>query len=536
MDFINSILSENLINALGWTIIHSLWQGAAAALGLALIMFFMRRSGARTRYLLGVAALTLVLVMSLVTFVSIYSFPGIQGISASGGNGSVLALTDAAKIEDSVTLAVFFKSYFNRHLPLVVTVWLLGILVLTLRFAGGYFYNKRLKLHRNHQLPASWQNRLETFCRQIGIRKPIRLVESALVKSPLTIGHFKPIILFPLGLVTGLPRDQVEALLAHELAHILRKDYLVNILQNFVDILFFYHPGVRWISSHIRVQRENCCDDIAVSLSGDSLNVAKALTNIQEYDMRTPAPAMAAAGNRSGAHALLARVKRLLSPSAQGSDFSAGTVISSIMIVGLLTLVLTAHALASLNRDGVSYNNPEVKSASTVDEEQNQVEKLEDKEKEELIKLVKEMKERKEKLREKGLLKRDPGIKRKSRTEVLKERGVRREREERMRTRIQREEVRNEGVMREQTKRGRIQRKDQNYPIYRFVEVLIPELIQDKLLISDKAEFDIHLKNGKFYINFEEQPEAVYKKYKKLYEKITGKKLDDRGFSMINRK
>jgi beta-lactamase regulating signal transducer with metallopeptidase domain len=443
----------------------------------------------------------------------------------------------------------------------VVTVWLLGILVLMLRFAGGYFYNQRLKLHRNHQLPASWQNRLETFCRQIGIHKPIRLVESALVKVPMTIGHFKPIILFPLGLVTGLPQEQVEALLAHELAHITRKDYLVNILQNFVDILFFYHPGVRWISSHIRVERENCCDDIAVSLSGDSLNFARALINIKGYDMRTPHPAMAAAGKRAGTRGLLTRVKRLLHPSLQGADFSAWAVVTSIMIVGLLTLVLTANAAAGLNRDEVSTNSPTVKSTSPVDEEQHQEEKLEEKleekEKEELIKLVKEMKEQEMKLREKGLLKRDPGIKRKSREELLKERGVTREREERMRTqreearpdrdrvmrereeqmRTQGEEVRKErAITREKRKRMRIQRKELQHPIQLFYEVLVPELIRDKL-ISDKKDFEFRIKNGKLYISGEEQPEAVFKKYKKLYEKTTGKKLDvNRGIDLINRR
>jgi bla regulator protein BlaR1 len=243
MNVISSIISENLINALGWTIIHSLWQGAVIAIGFALVMFFMRRFSARTRYLVGVMGIMLIMAMSVVTFVSIYA-PGMQGAAAiTGAEGSAAAVTAAENTGENVTLAAFFKNYFNRHLPLVVTIWMLGVLVLVLRLAGGCIYNQRVKVHRTSPLPTSWQNRLETFCRQTGIHKPIGLVESALVKIPMTIGHFKPVILFPLGLVTGLPRDQVEALLAHELAHILRKDYLVNILQNLVDILFFYHPG-----------------------------------------------------------------------------------------------------------------------------------------------------------------------------------------------------------------------------------------------------------------------------------------------------
>ena len=355
MNFINNIISENLISAIGWTIIHSLWQGAAAALGLASVMFFLRRSGSRTRYLVGVMALMLVLVMSMVTFVSIYQ-PGMPGITAAGENGSQSVLTGAAEIQGNVTLAMFFKNYFNRHLPLVVTIWMLGVLVLVLRLSGGYLYNQRLKFHRNRPLPNSWQNRLETLCRLTGMRKPISLVESALVKIPMTIGHLKPVILFPLGVVTGLPRDQVEALLAHELAHILRKDYLVNILQNFVDILFFYHPGVRWISSHIRSERENCCDDVAVSLSGNSLNVAKALTNIQGYDMRTPYPAMAAANKSLGSRGLLARIRRLVSPPVKGSGFAAGTIGAVVLVVGLLTLMVSTNAAAALSINNCAFN------------------------------------------------------------------------------------------------------------------------------------------------------------------------------------
>jgi bla regulator protein BlaR1 len=414
MNFLNSIISENLINAIGWTIIHSLWQCAAAAVGLAAVMFFLRKSSAGTRYLVGVMALMLVLVMSAVTFVSIYQ-PGMTGITAAGEDGSQLVLTGAAANQGNVTLNAFFKNYFNRHLPLVVTVWMLGVLVLVLRLAGGYLYNQRLKLHRNQPLPNSWQNRLETFCRQTGIGKPISLVESALVKIPMTIGHFKPVILFPLGLAAGLPRDQVEALLAHELAHILRKDYLVNILQSIVDILFFYHPGVRWISSQVRAEREHCCDDIAVSISGNSLNVAKALTNIQDYDMRTPYPAMAAANKRLGSRGLLARIRRLVSPPVKGPGFAAGTIGAVVLVVGLLTLVVSTNAAAALSRDMVSDQSPAVENVQPVDQEQekDKEKELQKKEQERVTKLESKLKAEKLEL-EKQLKELDPGKKEKA--------------------------------------------------------------------------------------------------------------------------
>jgi len=350
MSFISKILSENLINALGWTLVHSLWQGAAAAVGFALLMIVMRKYRSQTRYYIGVMTIMLVLAMAVVTFVNIYNGGAAGAVTAGQSPGSAAVMTGTVEMGESGSVMMFFKHYFSRHLPLLVTAWLLGILVLVLRFAGGFIYNQRVKVHRTRPLSKNWQNRLEALCRGIGIQKSVRLVESALVKMPMTIGHLKPVILFPLGLVTGLPRDQVEALLAHELAHISRRDYLVNIVQNLVDIFFFYHPGVRWISSHVRAEREHCCDDIAVSVSGDSLNFAKALTNIQVTGrgLNSIEPAVAASGKR---HGLLARVKRLLRPPAMGSRFTEGFIGASILAVCLLTLVVTANAAAAMNRD-----------------------------------------------------------------------------------------------------------------------------------------------------------------------------------------
>lgn len=347
MNFLNTIISENVINALGWTILHSLWQGAAVALGFALVLFFMRRFSARTRYVMGIMAMVLILAMSVVTFANLYESEVAAAAAAAGGQEEVL--TAAVQLEQGFSLTGFFKNYFNRHLPLVVTLWMLGVLVLMLRFAGGFLYNQRIKTHHTRPLAESWQNRLQRFCRQAGISKTVKLVESALIKVPMTIGHIKPVLLLPIGLVTGMPRDQVEALLAHELAHIMRKDYLFNILQNIVDILFFYHPGVRWTSAHVRAERENCCDDIAASLCGGSLNVARALTNIQDYRPGALDPAMAASGGNTGSFSLLTRVKRLLNPPAMGSRLSEGAVGASILVMALFTLVISANAATAMN-------------------------------------------------------------------------------------------------------------------------------------------------------------------------------------------
>jgi bla regulator protein BlaR1 len=416
MNIISNFISENLINALGWTLVHSLWQGAAAAVGFALLMVFMRRNRSQTRYYIGVMAVLLVLAMSIVTFIGIYR-AGAAGSNLFGITGTVGTVEAGTPgMETNSTISVIFQNYFNRHLPLIVTVWMLGVLVLVLRFAGGFIYNQRLKVHRTRPISTHWQNRLEALCRKIGVDRAVRFVESASIRIPMTIGHFKPVLLFPIGLVTGLPKDQVEALIAHELAHIVRRDYLANIAQNVVDILFFYHPGVRWISSYVRAERENCCDDIAVSVSGDSLNFAKALTVIQEtangFGVKAVEPAVAASGKRFG---LLARVKRLLNPPVNRSQFTEGFIGASILAVCILTLVMSTNAAAAMNRGDLPQStgtnaeektDAEIKAKEKAFQEEMEKERIEQSERKKkleaafinLEKAKKEMKEKEEEL------------------------------------------------------------------------------------------------------------------------------------------
>ena len=141
------------------------------------------------------------------------------------------------------------------------------------------------------------------------MKKTVRFVESGLAKTPMVIGYLKPIILFPLGTVNQLTQQEVEAVLAHELAHIYRNDYLLNIIQSFIEIIFYYHPAVWWISANIRTERENCCDDIAVKICGSSITYVKALVILDEIQ---PTPNLAMLFSSDSKNQLLNRVKRIL--------------------------------------------------------------------------------------------------------------------------------------------------------------------------------------------------------------------------------
>nr|WP_262905597.1 M56 family metallopeptidase [Hymenobacter siberiensis] len=209
----------------------------------------------------------------------------------------------------------------NNQLPLLVLAWLLGLLAMSLRMLGGLLYVQRLRRYRVRPLSVAWQERLAALAARSGVKRPVALLESALVRVPLVVGHLRPVILLPLGTVAGLSPACLEAILAHELAHVLRRDYLVNLLQTVAEVLFFYHPAVWFVANCVRTERENCCDDTATTLvGGDPLRLARALTALTALAEWTqsaavaPTPRLAlAAFNQPGA--LLLRVRRLVRPA-----------------------------------------------------------------------------------------------------------------------------------------------------------------------------------------------------------------------------
>lgn len=338
------LLPQNIVVALGWTLFHSLWQGALIALGFAVVLYFSRRCSARARYAMGLAALALVLLVSLVTFWN--HFDSGPANDAAAAAVSVPALSAVASGRPAGTpalgrrVAAFFSEYFSRHLPLIVTLWLLGVLFLSLRFSGGMLYVQRLKYRQNRPLPAPWPERLAALAARAGLRRPLQLLESLRLRTPVVIGHLKPVLLLPAGLVTGLSAAEVEALLAHELAHVMRRDYLVNVAQNLLEILYFFHPGVRWVSSCVRQEREHCCDDFAVALCGDPPGYARALARLQGGPAFAQ-PALAAVGRGKG---MLRRIARLLGRPRLAHDFREGFFSALLLVLGLLGMLKLAGA------------------------------------------------------------------------------------------------------------------------------------------------------------------------------------------------
>ncbi len=215
--------------------------------------------------------------------------------------------------------------------------WIGGVAVLSLRNLGGWIGAQRLRRVGTGPIGAELAQRVHSLCARMTVSRPVRVLQSTLVEIPIVVGWLRPVVLLPASLVTGLSASQLEAILAHELAHVRRHDYLVNLLQTVAETLLFYHPGVWWISRQVRLERENCCDDAAVRACGSNTALAEALAEMEASRLGVQ-PVMAATGNRLGF--TLRRVRRLLEPNAGAAGTSRAA--AAVLALALLGMVLTA--------------------------------------------------------------------------------------------------------------------------------------------------------------------------------------------------
>ncbi|GAB3903457.1 hypothetical protein GCM10028803_31950 [Larkinella knui] len=334
-----NLFSEPFTNALGWALVHTLWQGTILVAAAALALRLTQKQPASVRYGIGIGALALQLLIFMATLWICYE-PVRSAVSISGdpqltGPQTTIVRNLSLSSDWGGTLSF----WLNRHLPLLVTAWLCGAVLLLVRLFGGWLFVQRLTRRNIRSAPEAWQRYLHQTARQLGITKAVRLVESAEIAVPMTIGWLKPIILLPIGLLAGLSPQQVEAVLAHELAHIRRYDYLVNLVQSAVEIVLFFHPAIWWLSARVREEREHCCDDVAIQLRGERASLAQALVHIEERRQAvstTPALAMAFGARKQS---FMQRVKRVIGVSEQQSAKPNGLLVAGclVMLAGLVT-------------------------------------------------------------------------------------------------------------------------------------------------------------------------------------------------------
>lgn len=304
--------------------------------------YFLRKKTANTRYLTGVGFLFAQVVASAATF--IYYYPKLTGAVSTAKTltrQATLSATETwANVSRDLPISWKVQMWFTSHLHELVICWLIGSGVLLLRFAGGWIFTERLRLNAKVVIDKEWRVRFGVIMAKMNISKAVEFRETAKVLTPMVIGTFSPVVLIPIGLLSGFSTAQVEAILAHELAHIRRNDYLINMLQSFVEVIFFFHPAIWWISEKVRAEREHCCDDIALEVCGDKMSLAHALVKVAEWQA-TPGLAMAFASKKP---LLLHRIQRVL-----GLDPKPVRPFSSLpaMIFAIgLVIGLSAYAVA----------------------------------------------------------------------------------------------------------------------------------------------------------------------------------------------
>jgi len=314
------LLSNDIIRAIGWTLIHSLWQGLVLALIAGILILFTRKSRPALRYNIFTLLFFMLVGCAVLTFFYELRQPAGHGVIAAETPAQVV-ITPELTLENLAAQAANtavpepdftqrFVAYFNEHAPLLVMLWFIVFVARSLWLFGGLVYVQRIRHYKTSIPAAAFVDQLSALCSRIRLNSKVQLLESAMIKVPTALGMFKPIILMPLGMMAQLPPDQVEAVLLHELAHIRRRDFLVNVVQHFAETIFFFNPALLWLSARIREEREHCCDDIAIGVTQSRNGYIQALVSFQEYQL-TPRTkyAMAFPGRKKQ---LLDRVKRIL--------------------------------------------------------------------------------------------------------------------------------------------------------------------------------------------------------------------------------
>ena len=380
--------SANLVERLGWVLVHSLWQFSLIALLTAAAASLLRRNSPALRY--GVFALAMacgVLSPAATWFLTSSasppnseaarlpldpSFPPVAASSSDNEVGSIIEVEETHPLAAGETLfaapetapalpspttteppantslAEQAATWLRPWLGWIVAVWCGGVVLCSLRPLLGWRMLRRLRRVGVSPVSEEVLAALRRASERLGLRRTVRVLYSTLAKTPLVIGYFRPVILLPVGLATSIPAEQLEAILAHELAHVQRRDFLVNLLQTLVETVFFYHPAVWWLSRRLRAEREYCCDDRVVAALDNRAEYGRALLAIAELRGRGSALAMAASDG-----ALLSRVRRIVGLQDRG-----GSPWSALSLVVCALVVLVALSVLSWRREAEAVQPP----------------------------------------------------------------------------------------------------------------------------------------------------------------------------------
>ena len=350
-----------MIQIIGWTILHSLWQVALIACIYLLLKHSWQAATALKKYYLAVTSFVATFLSTIFTF----------GYLFQQENWTITAITDSALIpitseiptttstsiipnEVILETTLSFTDYLTICLPYLVAFWGMGMLYFTIRFLKNLYGVQQLENVDNELISAEWLAKIKTFKTQLNIQKDVQVFLSLHVKEPITFGHFKPIILLPISLITGFDTAAVETILLHELAHIKRHDYLVNLGQSIIEIILFYHPLVWWLSKDIRELREHCCDDLVLSLSDNRATYVETLTALQWRKVGgvTNRLSLSASGGDAG---FTRRIKRMFGVEEKRGSFRQLMGVALVLLIFAVGGIWLKKDLAVQNKSTADY-------------------------------------------------------------------------------------------------------------------------------------------------------------------------------------
>jgi len=389
MTFLSDVFSPATAQRLGWTLLHSVWQFALIAVLLSAFLAALRRRSANTRYLTACIGLVAMLTTSMATYRWFVACPTAELAVTAATDGAMprgridardeatpndfaeappFTSTELVDDDPSAVVAAAPPALGNYGtssdaanaslatlprritaglapwLPWVSLAWLGGVILISARHFGGWVGVQRLRWVGTTKVAPDLSERARRLMDRMKISRPVGILQSTLAELPIVVGWLRPVVLLPASLLTGLTSKQLEAILAHELAHVRRYDYLVNLLQTAVETLLFYHPAIWWLSRRIRTEREHCCDDVAVAVCGNNVDYAEALAAVEQR--RAAALAMAIGGHgRMGS--ALGRVRRVLGVSAEDRPRWTSAIGGSVAVLLLILTIVGYVAIAA---------------------------------------------------------------------------------------------------------------------------------------------------------------------------------------------
>jgi len=348
MEYLNTILPETYRIAIGWTILHSIWQIALVSITFYFFLRLNDKKSASWKYKLSFSSLLFIMMVSAITFRVCLSNTTVLP------NDRAIHVSSANNLDTSISPETDYSSYiFSKiedHIPLLVNIWFVGAALFIFRLGSNFSAINNLKKSAKVNIPDRWIRFADTQKLKMGIGRNLSMLSSTAVTCPITFGNIKPIILIPASLIFHLSPAQLEAIITHEMAHIKRKDYLHNIIQSAMEAIFFYHPCFWWINGYVREQRENACDDMAIHYGVDPKDLAYGLAEVLNHAHELSPEIALAAGARN--QPTLSRIKRMLGFENNKTKFPS--LISYTMIFTMLisaSLVLGANHVSTLEND-----------------------------------------------------------------------------------------------------------------------------------------------------------------------------------------